>query len=499
MHAKRTKRAGSVAAAVAGALLLLVAALAFGRRQQRSALVLPPAGGGMRSHDRVWEGRVQEFARRLESENASERARALEELEGAVQSSTAPYALDVRGATVLLPGLRRLARDEHPYRRRGAAHLLGLIPASDDDSLAALCNVLLIGTGRVDPPFEEAVARSLIAACGGPEAVCPRLQQLLRSENARTRRRVARVFGKLHGALRERTERQPDGRYLRPAAYRIVLRGLWEAIPALARALSDPDSATRAAAAESLEDLAYASQNAPWEQAIPALTAPLKSPLAADRLRAARVLAVSEGRLTGALPAARQALFDPDATVRAYVTILLWHIVWDAGDMVTNAFADDLRAPDPAVRRRAARELAAAALPVVWDQGFWGEEPPTPRMQLPNNARHGVWDDESQRRNSPEAVGERHGRLLDALVAAAHADDDPVLRQRVARILIRIARAVLLMDSHVMAFSAVEHDKPAVHAALSNVAALLSAANPAASRELNEWAAKVHRGAQQRF
>jgi hypothetical protein len=131
---------------------------------------------------------------------------------------------------------------------------------------------------------------------------------------------------------------------------------------------------------------------------------------------------------------------DPDATVRAYAGLVVAHIALDDGDRVPDAFVADLRSPDPVVRRQAAGELAAG-LSAVWAGGFWGETPPV-SVRLPNNARHFVWDQEAHRRHSPQAVGERHRRLLDAIITAARADTDTTLRRRLGQTLIRIAQAV---------------------------------------------------------
>jgi hypothetical protein len=51
------------------------------------------------------------------------------------------------------------------------------------------------------------------------------------------------------------------------------------------------------------------------------------------------------------------------------------------------------------------------------------------------------------------------------------------------------------LDGHVRAFGTAESDKPAIEAALREMAALLAASDPALSQELKTWAARVHHGA----
>jgi hypothetical protein len=51
------------------------------------------------------------------------------------------------------------------------------------------------------------------------------------------------------------------------------------------------------------------------------------------------------------------------------------------------------------------------------------------------------------------------------------------------------------LDGHVRAFGTADSDKPAIEAALREMAALLAASDPALSQELKTWAARVHRGA----
>lgn len=400
------------------------------------------------------------------------------------------------GATLLLSSAAACTRAEsQPARSPTPEHPLS-VARPEDEKLIALCITFTQSSDPPNPYQQREVTQAIIAECGGPEKVAPRLLALLAYPDPATRLVAIRTF-KRHVAFgtREYSYLKSGTSYTLQPGAEVILHSFWDSIPALMGCLNDNESQVGYAAVEALEALAYGSENAPWAEGIAALETAMRSPDAVTRRRAMRVAVIAQGDLWKALPLVRTALRDSDAEVRTYAIYALANIDWDHGDELTDVFCTDLKANNAVRRQETAAELAVG-IRSVWQEGIWYKTPYPAEVKIPNQTgRRFVWNKETQERHSFEIMGRRHARLLDAMTAALAQGDDTT-RTNLGTALLDLAEALYLLDGHGGAFPKAERDKPAVIAALRQTATRTGGET---SRRLTEKADRWERGVMARF
>lgn len=339
----------------------------------------------------------------------------------------------LRGRSDLVPALARAVREMPTQDVLQAAALLALIGPKARPAIPAMCDAM----DHLSIADTNTVAGDIGQVCGGQDKIASIVAAFLSDKAPANRLSAAR-------GLRDcmNPTYQPPGSVMKMVTW--DERKTWpihfqqQAVPALDRALRDPDSAVRIAAAESLDaltsqfDEAYAPKV--WQPTVPNAMKLASSTDPSERLAGLKMFTTLPCDISQATPVLRAALAG-DAEERKYALLALcWASRWNPLNTV-EIFLSERPRSGSADQEAYSADLAYSAvalwsgMPGRYGEFDWADDP---------SLRQFMVIDPSLNRGSAQDNVRRHDVLLAGILDIARSPN-PIVRRNVATALERIA------------------------------------------------------------